>query len=71
MHLRNLDSIAPDLRLFPEEEGGTVAWPEVMRLIRGLDSSPLLVLDPGENVEDAAPFDKALRTFDRLESLTD
>lgn len=60
-----------DLRLFPEDEGGTVDWPETMGLIRSLDSSPLLVLDAGENAADAAPFDKALRVFDRLESLTD
>jgi len=60
-----------DLRLFPEDEGGTVDWAETMRLIRSLDGSPLLVLDAGENAADAAPFDKALRVLDRLESLTD
>jgi sugar phosphate isomerase/epimerase len=60
-----------DLRLFPEDEGGSVAWPSVMNLIRGLHTSPLLVLAPGENVEVAAPLDKARRVFDRLESLED
>ena len=60
-----------DQRLFPEDRGGTVDWARTMRLIRDLDSTPLLVLDPGENAGEAAPFDKALRTFDRLESLTD
>ena len=60
-----------DLRLFPEDEGGTVDWRGVMRAVRGLHTSPLLVLDPGENAEDAAPFDKMHRVFDRLESLTD
>ncbi|MCB1018612.1 MAG: TIM barrel protein [Acidobacteria bacterium] len=60
-----------DLRLFPEDEGGTVDWPQVMRLIRGLDSSPLLALDPGEGLDEAAPLDKARRVFDRLESLRD
>jgi sugar phosphate isomerase/epimerase len=60
-----------DLRLFPEDEGGSIAWAEVMSLIRGLDASPLVVPDPGENAEDAAPFDKTQRIFDRLESLAD
>jgi sugar phosphate isomerase/epimerase len=60
-----------DLRLFPEDDGGSVNWAGLMSLIRSLDSSPLLVLDPGENVEDAAPLDKAQRVFDHLESLTD
>lgn len=60
-----------DLRLFPEDEGGTINWPKVMRLIRGLDSSPLTALDPGEGAGDAAPFEKARRVFDRLESLED
>jgi hypothetical protein len=60
-----------DLRLFPEDEGGSIDWAGVMSLIRSLDSSPLLTLGPGENAEDAAPFDKAQRVFDRLESLAD
>ncbi|MEZ5365854.1 MAG: TIM barrel protein [Bryobacterales bacterium] len=60
-----------DLRLFPEDEGGTIDWPAVMRLVRGLDSSPLLALDPGEGLDEAAPLDKARRVFDRLESLRD
>ena len=60
-----------DLRLFPEDEGGSVDWPGLMRSVRGLDSSPLLVLDSGEDVEEAAPLEKARRVFDRLESLAD
>ena len=58
-----------DLRLFPEDEGGSVDWHEAMGLFRGLHSSPLLTLDPGENADEAAPLDKARRSFDRLESL--
>jgi sugar phosphate isomerase/epimerase len=60
-----------DLRLFPEDEGGTVNWRDVMSKIRDLPVSPYLVLDPGENTAEAAPLDKVQRTWDRLESLTD
>ena len=59
-----------DLRLFPEDEGGTVDWSEAMELVRGLHSSPLLVLDAGETVQDADPLEKARRVLDRLENLT-
>jgi sugar phosphate isomerase/epimerase len=60
-----------DLRLFPEDEGGSVDWAGVMRLLRDLDASPLLILDAGENAQEDAPFEKVQRVFDRLESLQD